>query len=225
VDQLPCRASHLRLAAPRLPWRRADFPAIPAPFDERPLSLPHMRRVVTPTTVPLSGLQPLPDRSPTDAATSQRFPGKLRLVAMFHATPPLGFGSHPPECSPRSKRPPLSGPRASLRFSNCVRPAMLVSLSPAVSPTPALLHDCLVPRLTKGSLSHRAASHPTFPVTLGHAHRDQFDHSLCPLRSFLPLASPFARALGFPRPHGRYSPGLSAPLRPSPLAPWVLIPA
>jgi len=102
--------------------------------------------------------------------------------------------------------------------------AMLASLSPAVSPTPALLHACLVPRLTKGSLSRFVASHSTFPVTLGHEHRDQLGHSLRPLRSFLPLASPFAQALGFPRPHGRYSPGLSAPLRLSPLTPRVLYP-
>jgi hypothetical protein len=51
--------------------------------------------------------------------------------------------------------------------------AMLASLSPAVSPTPALLRACLDPRLTKGSLSRRLASRTTFPVTLGHEHRDQ----------------------------------------------------
>jgi hypothetical protein len=50
---------------------------------------------------------------------------------------------------------------------------MSASLSPAVSPTPALARACLVPRPTKGSLSRRSASLPTFPVTLGHDHRDQ----------------------------------------------------
>jgi len=56
---------------------------------------------------------------------------------------------------------------------SATRPAMLATLSPAVSPTPALARACLVPRPTKGSLSRRLASLPTFLVTLGHEHRDQ----------------------------------------------------
>lgn len=87
-----------------------------------------------------------------------------RSWASFHTlqSVPLARSVHPS----RGHVLPCGSPAA-------VRAAMPVSLSPAVSPTPALARACLVPRPTMGSLSRRVASHPTFPVTLGHEHRDQ----------------------------------------------------
>jgi hypothetical protein len=225
VDQTPYRVSHLRPAAPRLPARRADSPAVPLPFSERHSSQPHTRQAVTPVAVPLSGLQPRQSKPQRDRHLSAvSWPTRASGPVSCHAAHGLLFT--PSRVFPSRKASTPLGATCSLADPpTATRPAMLASLSPAVSPTPALARACLVPRPTKGSLSRRLASRPTFPVTLGHEHRDQLGSQPSSAAKLSPPASPFAPALGLPTASGRYSPGLLAPLRPSPLAPRSLGPA
>jgi len=89
---------------------------------------------------------------------------------------PLPSGLPPSELSPPRDRAPLSRPLASPRLFTEVQDAIPGALSPAVSPTPTLACDRLVPPRTMGSLftqpedvlpvhpGHRASGSPPHPA-------------------------------------------------------------
>jgi len=122
----------------------------------------------------------------------------------------------PSECSPREDREPFSGPLASLQLSTVLRSAPLATLSPPVSPTPALLTQL-----------------PGSPANYGFPfHGSEGPLPGCPGSptegSHLPPASPASKLCSlhesvrtdpsFPELSGRYSPGLlplSRPNRPN----------
>jgi len=122
----------------------------------------------------------------------------------------------PSECSPREDRVPLSEPLASLQLSTVLRNAPPATLSPAVSPTPALLAQLPGSPANYGSPFH--GSEGPLPGRPGPPTEGSPLPPASPASKLSSLHESVRTDSSCPEPSGRYSPGLvplSRPNRPN----------
>jgi hypothetical protein len=129
----------------------------------------------------------------------------------------------PSECSPREDREPLPGPLAPLQLSTVLRNAPPATLSPPVSPTPALLTQSPGSPASYGSPFHE--SEGPLPGRPGSPTEGSPLPPASPASKLSSLHESVRTVLGCPRASGRYSPGRCAPLETKPPKPRILEPA
>jgi hypothetical protein len=188
------------------PFRRPSFPNdLPArrpAFDSPRFLVPSTTSRASPLE---RGVVPLPPRFRSQAfSTSQRFPSRLELVALFRATAIPGILLC--ELLPPEDRVPLSGSLAPLRLSTGVRKRTVRSL---VTRRFTDSHHRVVAWIPVGLWSSFQPAEASFPVVLGSVRRTRF----------VPPASPASKPSS-PRETVPAAPGSpSAPGRCSQVAP------
>jgi hypothetical protein len=201
-------------------------PGRPTPVGPTPLrSLPSQRHHPDEPRMGRDVPRPPWFRSQAFSA-SQRFPGRSELAALSHAA--AIREAIPPELSPREDRAPLSGPPTPLQSSARGWNAMLATLSPTVSTDSCTLTGTLAGSPANYGLPFEGHRGLTSTET---ASRSPWvtDTGLVRPASFTCFEASFpsrvrSRHFEFPLSDGRYSPGLSAPLKPSPPTPRTLDP-
>jgi len=210
-ESIPLRVLHVLPAIQPVGW--ICSPRVLRPFDDILRASPIR-----------GGLSPPPRFRSQAFSTSQRFPGRPELRGLVSCRSRPKASSLLQSFPLAQSRAPLSRPLAPLRLSVPVPSAPATALSPSVS-SDAHARLNVVACFPRRLWAPFPRAEARFPVPLDVRWWSRSLRRPHPLRSFVPLCESVRVGPSCPGTAGRYSPGLSAPLKSSPPAPRVLAPA